>query len=218
MNEGLSLLVSYISEYKIYKHNKRTLNTLYIVKDEKSVPIYKLTDKQYHDIGNILLSDQATTYLTWKESYKKHGKKDGDILINNAIKKYKKRIKTLKTKLYHLMQLFLMFTLPDAYVKREFDLELNALEEALLMELIPKTYNHEIWDVCEYTMTKYLTYIKYQYCRRCGKKKTNEKFRCLTCKLISYCSGKCNREDLQDKAFGHDCVECIIFKNNKIKI
>lgn len=203
MNEGLSLLITYITEYKQYKEEKFLLDVIYACKEQRS---YDWKDK-------LIPEKVLTEYATWKNAYSKNDNKDIiNATLNARIKKQNKIIKSKKTKLYHMMQIFLIYTLPVALVKREYNVELNVLEELLLMELIPKTYTHDAWETTEDLMTKYLTNITYRCCRRCGKKRILQQFSCFKCYQVFYCSGKCIKEDIQDKAFGHIYVECDILK------
>lgn len=130
---------------------------------------------------------------------------------NNNKKNNNKRLQQKKC-LFRYMDLLITLTLPSAMFKRELDLEMTSLEEAMLMELIPGSTKHIAWDICMIKTEKYIMNTYHGYCRRCGKRKINPFFDCKVCNWIHYCSGKCKREDMTDKAFGHEYLECYLIK------
>lgn len=110
------------------------------------------------------------------------------------------------------MEMFLYAVFPLALWKRELDLKLNFLEEILLMELIPNTTTHPIWDYCiEHTIVV-LKKIQDETCRQCSNP---GKFWCSNCKQVKYCSTKCLKQDIEDKVMGHKSLECMFLVKKK---
>lgn len=114
---------------------------------------------------------------------------------------------TREDKIMHLsnyMRLFLVYTLPKALWKREFDLPLNYVEKMLLQEIIPHTTAHPFWNLCIEKVTKHVLYIAFGLCRTCGSPKT--KIKCLVCNMVKFCSIKCKKH--VDSIFGHNDLDC----------
>jgi hypothetical protein len=122
----------------------------------------------------------------------------------------KKKLDKIKEDLKRKIKCFLFLTLPKALWKREYDKDLNVLEQILLMELIPfcskTTAWSEIIDVAKNDMES----IAKRSCRECFK--VNAKVICTTCKKAYFCSTKCKRQNMMDKFFGHYNLECLIIK------
>lgn len=106
------------------------------------------------------------------------------------------------------MKIFLLNTLPTTLWKYELDKPLNTIEQALVYEVIPFARNHHIWEDIEHIVREDVNHLYTKHCRRCGKfDEKNGKF-CGNCKAVWYCSLKCQREDMEDKIFGHYKIEC----------
>jgi hypothetical protein len=107
------------------------------------------------------------------------------------------------------IELFLSYCLPKAIWKRELELSMNWVEEALLMELIPYTTSHEFWDKCVQRVEQQITNVFAGKCRTCGK---GIKMWCQECKKsVGWCSIKCKNK--KDIVFEHKHLECKYYKN-----
>ena len=104
---------------------------------------------------------------------------------------------------------FLCVTLPKALWRRELDLELDTLDQLLICEEIPNCSTHPLWKSIVDLMTLTVKTYWAQTCRECGKPK---QISCTQCKQVYFCSSKCRRVDLQDKVYGHNYVECLLFQ------
>jgi len=211
MLEEVSAFANYITLYRTYKKTKEDLDELYIIK--------KYCKNHEKKITKQFVTEMLLLFNHGKKSHKDilFGASDDPektlVTINKIIQN--KRLKKIQQKqnLSHYLELFIILTLPDAMIKREFDIPMSSFEEAILMELIPKTTTHSSWDLCQDTMTIYIKNIRLKRCRQCGKKKINHLYDCKLCHMVSYCSGRCKRSDMEDKVFGHEFVECVLFEN-----
>jgi len=200
------LLIEYTSLRRKYtkcrteSHYKQTLEmALRITESFDSIDDVRVIAKEDKDLG-IVLED---VYL--------HREKNENIL--KTIEKAYKSKKEYKIQAELTMKLFLFETLPTALWKRELDLPLDGLEQSLLMEIIPETRCHELWDDITSMVTLHLLRNMNKCCRQCGKKKAP--IRCRKCRGVYFCSVKCQRKTMEQRIYGHYKLECVFIQQQK---
>jgi len=154
------------------------------------------------DVTEVANNDKDIEFML-RDVYCNREKKEEE--LNQMNKAHKSKVKR-KQQMDTQMKLFLLHVLPVALWKRELDKSLDPLEEALLMELIPHTCSHYLWDEITEMVTRQMLRINQGRCRHCGNTKVERI--CSDCKKAHFCSGKCQRQSMEQKAYGHYDLEC----------